>query len=43
MMWLLQVVQGHQSPAGYVAMLLRASVWTEGPHLCGDEELLPGE
>ena len=32
----LQVVQGHQTEAGYVEMLQRASLMTEGPRLCGD-------
>uniref|UniRef100_A0A673JVZ7 Uncharacterized protein n=1 Tax=Sinocyclocheilus rhinocerous TaxID=307959 RepID=A0A673JVZ7_9TELE len=31
----LQVVQGHQTAAGYVDMLQRASLLTEGPRLCG--------
>uniref|UniRef100_A0A3Q3AEY8 Transposase Tc1-like domain-containing protein n=1 Tax=Kryptolebias marmoratus TaxID=37003 RepID=A0A3Q3AEY8_KRYMA len=33
----LQVVQGHQTSAGYVAMLQRASLMTEGPRLCGND------
>ncbi len=32
----LQVVQGHQTAAGYVDMLQRASLMTEGPRLCGN-------
>lgn len=31
----LQVVQVHQTAAGYVEMLQWASVITEGPRLCG--------
>ena len=33
----LQVVQGRQAAAGYVEMLQRASLMTEGPHLCGND------
>lgn len=33
----LQVVQGRQTAAGYVDMLQRSSLTTEGPRLCGDE------
>lgn len=33
----LQVVQGRQTAAGYVEMLQRASLMTEGPRLCGDD------
>uniref|UniRef100_A0A3P9PTX8 Tc1-like transposase DDE domain-containing protein n=1 Tax=Poecilia reticulata TaxID=8081 RepID=A0A3P9PTX8_POERE len=33
----LQVVQGHQTAAGYVEMLQRASLMTEGPRLCGND------
>uniref|UniRef100_A0A671VL47 Tc1-like transposase DDE domain-containing protein n=1 Tax=Sparus aurata TaxID=8175 RepID=A0A671VL47_SPAAU len=33
----LQVVQGHQTAAGYVEMLQRASFMTEGPRLCGND------
>ena len=33
----LQVVQGRQTAAGYVGMLQRSSLTTEGPRLCGDE------
>uniref|UniRef100_A0A673AR33 Tc1-like transposase DDE domain-containing protein n=1 Tax=Sphaeramia orbicularis TaxID=375764 RepID=A0A673AR33_9TELE len=32
----LQVVQGCQTAAGYVQMLQRASLMTEGPRLCGN-------
>ena len=32
----LQDVQGHQTTAGYVGMLQRSSLTTEGPRLCGD-------
>uniref|UniRef100_A0A673BLB8 Uncharacterized protein n=1 Tax=Sphaeramia orbicularis TaxID=375764 RepID=A0A673BLB8_9TELE len=32
----LQVVQGRQTAAGYVQMLQRASLMTEGPCLCGN-------
>uniref|UniRef100_A0A672ZJP4 Tc1-like transposase DDE domain-containing protein n=1 Tax=Sphaeramia orbicularis TaxID=375764 RepID=A0A672ZJP4_9TELE len=32
----LQVVQGRQTAAGYVQMLQRASLMTEGPRLCGN-------
>uniref|UniRef100_A0A3B5PTV0 Tc1-like transposase DDE domain-containing protein n=1 Tax=Xiphophorus maculatus TaxID=8083 RepID=A0A3B5PTV0_XIPMA len=32
----LQVVQGRQTAAGYVEMLQRASLMTEGPRLCGN-------
>uniref|UniRef100_A0A673AN80 Transposase Tc1-like domain-containing protein n=1 Tax=Sphaeramia orbicularis TaxID=375764 RepID=A0A673AN80_9TELE len=32
----LQVVQGRQTAAGYVQMLQRASLMTEGPGLCGN-------
>uniref|UniRef100_A0A3B4GGX6 SRCR domain-containing protein n=1 Tax=Pundamilia nyererei TaxID=303518 RepID=A0A3B4GGX6_9CICH len=32
----LQEVQGHQMAAGYVQMLQRASLMTEGPGLCGN-------
>uniref|UniRef100_A0A673BPF4 Tc1-like transposase DDE domain-containing protein n=1 Tax=Sphaeramia orbicularis TaxID=375764 RepID=A0A673BPF4_9TELE len=32
----LQVVQGRQTAAGYVHMLQRASLMTEGPRLCGN-------
>ncbi|MEQ2252436.1 hypothetical protein ILYODFUR_021723, partial [Ilyodon furcidens] len=30
----LQIVQGHQTAAGYVEMLQQASITTEGPRLC---------
>uniref|UniRef100_A0A3Q0QWR4 Tc1-like transposase DDE domain-containing protein n=1 Tax=Amphilophus citrinellus TaxID=61819 RepID=A0A3Q0QWR4_AMPCI len=33
----LQVVQGRQTAAGYVEMLQRASLMTEGPRLCGND------
>uniref|UniRef100_A0A3Q2CY20 Transposase IS30-like HTH domain-containing protein n=1 Tax=Cyprinodon variegatus TaxID=28743 RepID=A0A3Q2CY20_CYPVA len=33
----LQVVQGHQTADGYVEMLQRASLMTEGPRLCGKD------
>uniref|UniRef100_A0A3Q3BA23 Tc1-like transposase DDE domain-containing protein n=1 Tax=Kryptolebias marmoratus TaxID=37003 RepID=A0A3Q3BA23_KRYMA len=33
----LQVVQGRQTAAGYVEMLQRASLLTEGPRLCGND------
>uniref|UniRef100_A0A3Q2C878 Transposase Tc1-like domain-containing protein n=1 Tax=Cyprinodon variegatus TaxID=28743 RepID=A0A3Q2C878_CYPVA len=33
----IQVVQGNQTAAGYVEMLQRASLMTEGPHLCGND------
>ena len=33
----LKVVQGHQTAAGYVGMLQRSSLTTEGPRLCGGE------
>ena len=33
----LQVVQGHQTAAGYVEMLQQASLMTEGPRLCGND------
>ncbi|KAL6481024.1 hypothetical protein MHYP_G00091040 [Metynnis hypsauchen] len=33
----LQVVQGRQTAAGYVEMLPRASLMTEGPRLCGND------
>ncbi len=33
----LQVVHGRQTAAGYVDMLQRASLLTEGPHLCGND------
>uniref|UniRef100_A0A3Q2D1M9 Tc1-like transposase DDE domain-containing protein n=1 Tax=Cyprinodon variegatus TaxID=28743 RepID=A0A3Q2D1M9_CYPVA len=33
----LQVVQGHQTAAGYVEMLQWASLMTEGPRLCGND------
>uniref|UniRef100_A0AAZ1X6V0 Tc1-like transposase DDE domain-containing protein n=1 Tax=Oreochromis aureus TaxID=47969 RepID=A0AAZ1X6V0_OREAU len=33
----LQEVQGHQTAAGYVQMLQRASLMTEGPRLCGND------
>ncbi len=33
----LQVVQGRQMAAGYVDMLQRASLLTEGPSLCGND------
>ena len=33
----LQVVQGRQTAAGYVGMLQKSSLTTEGPRLCGDE------
>lgn len=43
-------MQGRQTAVGYVQMWQRASVTTEGPHLCGDvgvstatEGLLQGE
>uniref|UniRef100_A0A672ZN60 Uncharacterized protein n=1 Tax=Sphaeramia orbicularis TaxID=375764 RepID=A0A672ZN60_9TELE len=32
----LQVVQGRQTAAGYVQMLQRASLMTEGPGLCSN-------
>lgn len=31
-----QVVQGHQTAAGYVEMFQQASLLNEGPHLCSD-------
>uniref|UniRef100_A0A3B3TZ51 Tc1-like transposase DDE domain-containing protein n=1 Tax=Poecilia latipinna TaxID=48699 RepID=A0A3B3TZ51_9TELE len=33
----LQVMQGRQTAAGYVEMLQRASLMTEGPRLCGND------
>ena len=33
----LQVVQGCQTATGYVEMLHRASLMTEGPRLCGND------
>lgn len=33
----LQVAQGCLTAAGYVEMLQRASLLTEGPRLCGDD------
>ncbi|CAB1429965.1 unnamed protein product [Pleuronectes platessa] len=33
----LQVVQGRQTATGYVEMLQRASLMTEGPRLCGND------
>ena len=33
----LQVVQGRQTATGYVDMLQRASLLTEGPRLCGND------
>uniref|UniRef100_A0A3B3UTQ9 Transposase Tc1-like domain-containing protein n=1 Tax=Poecilia latipinna TaxID=48699 RepID=A0A3B3UTQ9_9TELE len=33
----LQVMQGRQTAAGYVEMLQRASLITEGPRLCGND------
>ncbi len=33
----LQVAQGRQKAAGYVDMLQRASLLTEGPRLCGND------
>uniref|UniRef100_A0AAZ1WYY9 Transposase Tc1-like domain-containing protein n=1 Tax=Oreochromis aureus TaxID=47969 RepID=A0AAZ1WYY9_OREAU len=33
----LQEVQGHQTAAGYVQMLQRPSLMTEGPWLCGND------
>uniref|UniRef100_A0A3Q0QWA4 Tc1-like transposase DDE domain-containing protein n=1 Tax=Amphilophus citrinellus TaxID=61819 RepID=A0A3Q0QWA4_AMPCI len=33
----LQFVQGRQTAAGYVEMLQRASLMTEGPRLCGND------
>ncbi|CAB1457857.1 unnamed protein product [Pleuronectes platessa] len=33
----LQVVQGRQTAAGFVEMLQRASLMTEGPRLCGND------
>uniref|UniRef100_A0A671Y845 Tc1-like transposase DDE domain-containing protein n=1 Tax=Sparus aurata TaxID=8175 RepID=A0A671Y845_SPAAU len=33
----LQVVRGRQTAAGYVEMLQRASLMTEGPRLCGND------
>ncbi|KAI4871654.1 hypothetical protein NFI96_019893 [Prochilodus magdalenae] len=33
----LQVVQGRQAAAGFVEMLQRASLMTEGPRLCGSD------
>uniref|UniRef100_A0A3P9Q560 Tc1-like transposase DDE domain-containing protein n=1 Tax=Poecilia reticulata TaxID=8081 RepID=A0A3P9Q560_POERE len=33
----LQVVQGRQTAAGYVEMLQRASLMTEGPRLCDND------
>ena len=33
----LQDVQGRQTAAGYVEMLQRASLMTEGPCLCGND------
>uniref|UniRef100_A0A3B4H346 Tc1-like transposase DDE domain-containing protein n=1 Tax=Pundamilia nyererei TaxID=303518 RepID=A0A3B4H346_9CICH len=33
----LQEVQGHQTADGYVQMLPRASLMTEGPRLCGSD------
>uniref|UniRef100_A0A3Q2D5G0 Tc1-like transposase DDE domain-containing protein n=1 Tax=Cyprinodon variegatus TaxID=28743 RepID=A0A3Q2D5G0_CYPVA len=33
----LQVVQGHQTDAGYVEILQRVSLMTEGPRLCGND------
>uniref|UniRef100_A0A3B3XGH3 SRCR domain-containing protein n=1 Tax=Poecilia mexicana TaxID=48701 RepID=A0A3B3XGH3_9TELE len=33
----LQVVQGRHTAAGYVEMLQRASLMTEGPRLCGND------
>ncbi|KAI3369248.1 hypothetical protein L3Q82_007796 [Scortum barcoo] len=35
----LQVVQGRQMAAGYVEMLQRASLLTEGPRLCGNDRV----
>uniref|UniRef100_A0A3B3RAN0 Uncharacterized protein n=1 Tax=Paramormyrops kingsleyae TaxID=1676925 RepID=A0A3B3RAN0_9TELE len=35
----LQEVQGRQTAAGYVQMLQRASLMTEGPRLCGNDWL----
>lgn len=32
-----EAVQGYQTAAGYVEMLQRAYLLTEGPHLCGDD------
>uniref|UniRef100_A0A3P9BZJ1 Tc1-like transposase DDE domain-containing protein n=1 Tax=Maylandia zebra TaxID=106582 RepID=A0A3P9BZJ1_9CICH len=32
----LQDVQVHQTAAGYIQMLQRASLMTEGPNLCGN-------
>ena len=36
----LQVVQGRQTEAGYVGVLQRSYLTTEGPRLCGDEWFL---
>ena len=33
----LQVIQGRQTAAGYIGMLERASLLTEGPRLCGND------